>query len=199
MSREYTSSPKHLRVIHRPVRDETRSVNQEDSPHPSVAKYSNSVQPASSYKAVTKFKTPWYPINNEEDSSYNEDDNLDDYVQEQAVPEVEHLPLTPPLSHPAANIPELIIDQPSSPEVSPQDMELILTESDVSLDPVSPSATELSTDLDCVPDMDPRSLDVYAVPEDVTDAGNLEVLHYIQEMAEMADKLAVNSFLDARP
>ena len=76
-------------------------------------------------------------------------------------------------------------------------MELILTESDVSLDPVSPSATDLSTDLDCVPDTDPRSSDVYAVPEDVTDAHNLEVPHHIQEMAEMADELAVDPFLDA--
>ena len=74
-------------------------------------------------------------------------------------------------------------------------MELILTESDASLDPVSPSATDLSTDLDCVPDTDPRSFDVYAVPEDVADAKDLEVPLHIQDMAEMADELAVNPFL----
>ena len=117
-------------------------MNQEDSSEsvPPVVRVDPA--PAASKSVSIKGRKPWCPINNryyEEDSSDDEDDNTDDYAQEQAVPEVEHLPLTPPPSHPAANIPELILDQPSSPEVSPQDMELILTESDVSLDPVSPS------------------------------------------------------------
>ena len=133
-------------------------MNQEDFPPLSVAKHFKSVQPSSSYKAVTYSKIPWCPVNDQyyqDDSSDDEDDNQDDYIQEKSVPEVITLLLTPPPSHPAANIPEIIMDQPSSPEVSPQNKELILTESDVSLDNISPSATDLSTDIDCVPDTDP--------------------------------------------
>ena len=74
---------------------------------------------------MTTSRPSWSPVNEkyyQDDSSDDDDDDQDDYPGELAVPEIVHLPLTPPPSHPAVDIPIVVGDQSSSPEVSPQDM-----------------------------------------------------------------------------
>ena len=115
MSREYTAHPKHLRVIHRPDQ-ESSSAYQGDPTHPSVEKHvSKSISPSSRYKTVTTSRIPWCPINDkyyQDDSSDDDNDDQEDDPQVQVVPEIDHLPLTLPPSHPVVNIPIVAEEQP---------------------------------------------------------------------------------------
>ena len=88
-----------------------------------------------STKDTIKYREPWSPINDkyyEDDSSDDNEDEEDqrDHVNVQEDVEIRVFPITPPPSHKVVNIPLVVVEQHSSPEASPSDMELVLSESD---------------------------------------------------------------------
>ena len=99
MSREYISSPKHLRVVHRPEISPPTSLQSPKTVVPEEIIPSRSLK-VSPHPSIKVSKIPWTPINEKhfEIDSDDDDDDDDQTAAVRVAPQMV-LPITPPPSN----------------------------------------------------------------------------------------------------